>query len=104
MTLQLAAVLLVLLNKRLVLISDVVVVQERALEQPIWQVGNSRPHYLERAVFVNILPVGTEQEVLLHLAVLAKGTFQADIIEGSNFIPVRHIFHVLNRPLRETSD
>ena len=75
MTLQLSPVLLVLLNKRLVLVCDVVVVQERTFEQPVRQVRDCRTHQFKSAVFIDVLAVRTKQKVLLDLAVLAKRTF-----------------------------
>ena len=72
MCLQLPPILLVLLDEWLILVSDVVVIQEWSLVEPVRKVRNSGLHNLEGAVLVDVLAIRAQQQILLHLTVLPK--------------------------------
>jgi hypothetical protein len=97
--LELPAILLVLLNEWLILVRDIVVVQIWPLVKPVWQVRDRRLHNLEGAVVRNILAIRAQNQVLLHLAVLAKWRLQANVVEGCHLVPVGDVLDVVDGPL-----
>lgn len=99
--LQLAPILLVLLNEELVLVRDVVVVQKWSFVEPVWQVWDRGLHNFERAVLVDVLAIGSEQKILLHLAVLAEGRLEADVVEGSHVVVIGDVLDVVYCPFCE---
>lgn len=99
--LKLAAVLVVLLDERLVFGGDEVVVEEWSLVEPVGHVRHCGLHNFKRAVILDLLTVCGEQEVALDLAVVSKWRFKANVVQGSDFIAVGHILNVLDGPLCE---
>lgn len=100
MRLKLAAVMLVLLDEWLELVRDIVVIQKWPLKQPVWKMRHSGLDQFEGAVFVDVLAVCAQDEVLLDLAVLPEWRLKTDVIEWRHLILVCDVLHVVNRPLR----
>jgi hypothetical protein len=98
MNLQLSSVLLMLLYEGLILVSDAVMVQKWTFVKPVGKVRNRRFYDLVGTVLADVLTVCTQYQVLLNLAILAEGRFQANVVEWSNFVSVGHIFDIMNGP------
>ena len=74
-----------------------------SLEQPVWKVGDICLHYFEHTSIRDIGSIGRDEVLVtrLDLEEVTERRLQADVVEGSDFLPVGHFSCVQNRPLGE---